>query len=322
MPLYSLSAMDFEPQHRVPAFQDAAASICRLLILPDDPQNFTSTTAIAVLPNAVIASTVHAQCTTERSRALAAEEPDNILIHAPMVAGFQISQRGGTDQECGMGSVYIDPNEVPGIAHFNDPSTHVFYVSIPRSALIGMGAGLDAALRTTQRNSPYWQLFLGYAKTLHGCQAELSAEAARTCTGHLHDLARMALADGQLIEETGPERGVRAAWLHRLKSDIEAQLTAPDLSLDRISARQGISARYARALFAGEQTTFRDYVKRRRLSLAHDMLSDPRQHHRSISDIAMATGFGDLSWFNACYRQQYGMTPSATRAGSLGADGQ
>ena len=55
-------------------------------------------------------------------------------------------------------------------------------------------------------------------------------------------------------------------------------------------------------------------MKLRRLGLAHGMLCDARQRHRSISDIAMASGFGDLSWFNACYRQQYGMTPSASRA--------
>ena len=316
MPLYSLSAMDFEPQHRVSACQDAAASICRLQIVPDDPHSFTSTTSIAVLPEAIIASTVHAPCTTERTRVLAADETDNVLIHAPMRAGFQISQRGGDDAECGIGSVYIDPNEVPGIAHFNDPSTHVFYVSIPRSVLTGAGLQLNHTLRTTQRASPYWQLFLGYARTLYDVQEGLSAEAARTCTNHLHDLARMALADGQLVDETRPARGVRAAWLHRIKTDIESQLISPDLSLDAIAGRQGISARYARALFAGEQTTFRDYVKQRRLTLAHQMLCDPRHYHRSISDVAMATGFGDLSWFNASYRQQYGMTPSATRASS------
>ena len=315
LPFYRLSATDFEPQHRVPAFQDAAASICRLQILPDDPNSFTSTTAIAVLPDAIIASTVLAPCTTERTLALAAEDTDNILIHAPMQAGFQITQRGGKDAECGAGSVYIDPNEVPGIAHFNAPSTHVLYVSIPRHILVGTGLSLDGALRQSRAVSPYWSLFLGYAQTLHQCQAGLSAEAARTCTNHLHDLARMALADGQLAEEAGPERGVRAAWLHRIKADIEAQLTTPDLSLDRIAARHGISPRYARSLFAAEQTTFRDYVKQRRLSMAHHVLSDPRQHHRSISEVAMATGFGDLSWFNACYRQHFGMTPSATRAG-------
>lgn len=301
----------------MPAFQDAAASICRLQIIPSNPDSFTSRTAIAVLPDAIIASTVHAQCTTERTTVLAAEEADNILIHAPMSAGFDISQRGGAATECGFGSVYIDPNEVPGIASFTAPSTHVFYVSIPRRALTGIGAKMDGALRTSRKMSPYWQLFLGYAKTLHECQAGLSAEAARASTSHLHDLARMALADGQLVEETGEGRGVRAAWLHRLKADIETQVTSPNLSLEYIAKRHGISARYARALFASEHTTFRDYVRQRRLDLAHRMLISPHTSHRSISDLAMTCGFGDLSWFNACYRHQYGVTPSATRAGVL-----
>ena len=115
---------------------------------------------------------------------------------------------------------------------------------------------------------------------------------------------------------------VRAAWLHRIKTDIETQLTAPDLSLDVIAGRHGISPRYARALFAAEHTTFRDYVKHRRLALAHRMLTDPRHLHRSISDVAMASGFGDLSWFNASYRQHYGITPPATRASHAASAGQ
>ncbi|MBU1305043.1 MAG: helix-turn-helix transcriptional regulator [Alphaproteobacteria bacterium] len=314
MPYFSLSAQDFEPSQRVPAFQDAAASICKLQISPADPHCFTSTTSIAVLPDAVIASTVHAACVTERTTALAADEPDNILIHAPQSAGFAITQRGGEDVECGSGMLYIDPNEVPGIAQFSDPSTHVLYISIPRRILTGSGLRFDGALRKAQPITPHWRLFLGYAQTLYECQDGLSAEAARTCTSHLHDLARMALADGQLLDEAGPGRGTRAAWLHRLKADIETELAAPDLSLDRIAGRHGISARYARALFAAEHTTFRDYVKQRRLALAHAMLCDLRQCHRSVSDIAMASGFGDLSWFNASYRQQFGMTPSASRA--------
>ena len=314
MPLVTLSARDFEPQHRVPAFQDAAAAICRLQIEPEDPHSFASTTAIALLPGAIIASTMHAPCTTVRTLALAAEDTDNVLIHVPLSAGFRIRQRGGDDAECDVGKVYVDPNEVPGIAHFTDPMTHVLYVSVPR-AVLGAGAGLNRALRTSQVMSPYWHLFVGYARSLHQVQAGLSPEAARSCAEHLHDLARMALADGQVADQPGA--GVRAAWLHRLKSDIEVHLTAPDLSLDRIAARHGISGRYARALFAGEHTTFRDYVRERRLALAHRLLCDPRQVHRSVSDIAMAAGFGDLSWFNACYRQQYGTTPSASRAMAL-----
>jgi AraC-like DNA-binding protein len=133
----------------------------------------------------------------------------------------------------------------------------------------------------------------------------------------LHDLARMAFTNGRRAEETMAGRGVQAAWLQQLKADIEKQLTNPDLSLNTLAARHRISPRYARALFAAEQTTFRDYVRQRRMGLVNRILCDAGQSHRSISDIAMSVGFGDLSWFNASYRNTYGMTPSETRAHSI-----
>jgi AraC-like DNA-binding protein len=317
MPIVSLSARDFAPQHRIPAFQDAAATICRLEIRPADPINFESTTQIAVLPEAILASTTHSRCTTLRTTALAADETDNILIHVPIRAGFSIAQRGGLDADCGAGRIYIDPNEIPGIAHFNDASTSVFYISIPRHALSDTRAAADAMLRRSVEMSPQWRMLIGYAQNLHACYQSLGADEVLLCTQHLHDLARMAFAGGRRAEETLEGRGVRAAWLQKLKADIESQLTNPELSLDKLAARHRISARHARALFASEQTTFRDFVRQRRMMLAHRLLADARQRHRSISDIAMSAGFGDLSWFNASYRQTYGMTPSETRAMSV-----
>lgn len=62
MPLISLAATDFEPNQRIPAFQDAAASICKLEIHPEDTATLHSSTVNAVLPDAVIAKTVHPRC--------------------------------------------------------------------------------------------------------------------------------------------------------------------------------------------------------------------------------------------------------------------
>lgn len=314
MKLVSLSADDFEPGHRIPAFQDAAASICKLEIVPEDDATFRSSTAIAVLPDAIIARTVHSRCATLRTKALAADEADNILIHIPFDGGFSIQQDGGGQADCAARSIYIDPNDVPGEALFHGDSTSLLYVSLPRHALAGVGLALDKSLRRALDVSPQWRMFVGYAQNLHECYSGLSADQASLCVQHLHDLARMAFADGNRVEEAGEGRGVRAAWLQILKADIDRQLTRPDLSLDRLAADHRISARYARALFASDRTTFRDYVKQRRLVLARRMLMDGRQAHRSISDIAMSAGFGDLSWFNACYRQMFDMTPSETRA--------
>jgi AraC-like DNA-binding protein len=43
-------------------------------------------------------------------------------------------------------------------------------------------------------------------------------------------------------------------------------------------------------------------------------LSDPLQMGRSISAIAYAAGFGDLSYFNRAFRRRFGATPSDIRA--------
>ncbi|WP_421929474.1 helix-turn-helix domain-containing protein [Neoaquamicrobium sediminum] len=69
-----------------------------------------------------------------------------------------------------------------------------------------------------------------------------------------------------------------------------------------------------RSLFETEGTSFGDFVATRRLALAHRMLSDPCNATSSIASIALATGFGDLSWFNVRFRRAYGMTPKDVRA--------
>jgi AraC-like DNA-binding protein len=44
------------------------------------------------------------------------------------------------------------------------------------------------------------------------------------------------------------------------------------------------------------------------------MLTDPRLAARSITSIAFDAGFGDLSYFNRCFRRRYGATPSDVRS--------
>jgi AraC-like DNA-binding protein len=53
-----------------------------------------------------------------------------------------------------------------------------------------------------------------------------------------------------------------------------------------------------------------------RLARAHCMLGDPRFADRTISAIAFAAGFGDLSYFNRVFRARYDATPSDVRAGA------
>ena len=47
---------------------------------------------------------------------------------------------------------------------------------------------------------------------------------------------------------------------------------------------------------------------------AHRMLSDPVCASMKISDIALAVGFNDLSYFDRTFRRQFHATPSEVRA--------
>ena len=60
-------------------------------------------------------------------------------------------------------------------------------------------------------------------------------------------------------------------------------------------------------------TTYSRFLLDQRLKRAHRMLSDPGQAERTISAIAYAAGFGDLSHFNRAFRRRYGESPSDVR---------
>lgn len=310
MPRFILRTTDFDPRHRVAEFESVAAQICKLDIEASG-EDYTSSTSIAVLSDAVIADTTHSACVTRRTARLAAETGDNILLHVPLKGGFVIRQAGGREVECRPGEIYIDPSEVPGIARFTLEESNVLYVSIPRSMF---AAATQPRFRDVVQIDPHWRMLIGYARLLHAEADQLPAAGLDRCTAHLNDLTLMALDAGGEARHVANGRGVRAARLRAIQADIEENLSRPGLSPAWIAARQGISTRYLRSLFSDEGTSFSDHVADRRLHCAGRRLADRRYDRHSISQIAYDCGFGDISWFNARFRSAFGMTPSEFRA--------
>jgi transcriptional regulator GlxA family with amidase domain len=113
--------------------------------------------------------------------------------------------------------------------------------------------------------------------------------------------------------EIAKNRGLAAARLREIKSDIAANLSRDDLSVVEIALRQRVTARYIQMLFEAEGTTFTEFVRNARLNKAHRMLVDPRLADRSISAIASEAGFSDLSYFNKVFRRRFDGTPSDIR---------
>ena len=130
---------------------------------------------------------------------------------------------------------------------------------------------------------------------------------------YVYDLMALALGATPEAAAIANTRGIRAARLNAVKSDIAANLATHDLSVTAVALRQRVTPRYIHMLFEGEGTTFSQFVLAERLACAHRMLSDPRHAHQSIGTIAYANGFGDLSHFNHAFRRRYGATPTEVR---------
>jgi AraC-like DNA-binding protein len=116
----------------------------------------------------------------------------------------------------------------------------------------------------------------------------------------------------------GQGRGTRAARLCAIKSDILEHLGDSDLKATTVALRQRVTPRYVHMLFEGEGTTFSAFVLERRLDRVRRMLAGRQWANSSITAIAFAAGFGDLSYFNRTFRRRFGITPSEVRRNGHG----
>jgi AraC-like DNA-binding protein len=130
---------------------------------------------------------------------------------------------------------------------------------------------------------------------------------------HVCDLVVLAIAPKPDVVADAQSRGLAAARLHATKTDILADLANNDLTESAL-AKHRLTPRYMRMLFAAEGMTFSDFVRRSRLTRAHQLLTDRLNGGRTIGSIAYEAGFVDLSHFSRLFRNHYGARPSDIRA--------
>jgi AraC-like DNA-binding protein len=187
-------------------------------------------------------------------------------------------------------------------------------IRLPRAALSPLVRYADdAVLRRIPRDTGMLRLLRSYVDAVFNDPALALPHMRQLIAAQLCDLVAVTLGATRDAVAIAEGRGIRAARLSAIKSDIEAHLANGDLSPGAVAKRQQISDSYIRKLFESEGTSFSQFVLDRRLERSHRMLMNPALASHNIASIAFDAGFGDLSYFNRAFKLRYGATPSEVR---------
>ena len=278
---------------------------------PEPGTDFDVDVTLQALPGLRISAGSHSAM---RNRLTSELIDSDDLVLVILHGGLATAKQRGREATIHDGQAIVTANDEPGsgTAHSHVQLTNLRFER-KRLAPQLADAG-STVLRPLSRDNQALRLLTSYLRIAGGELWRSPANLQQAAADHVHDLVALALGATRDAAEIAKGRGVRIARLHAIKADIVAHVAASWLSIDALAARHGVSARYIRSLFQGEETTFTDFVLNERLARAHARLTDPRLGARLISTIAFGAGFGDLSYFNHRFRQRYGATPSDIRA--------
>jgi len=191
---------------------------------------------------------------------------------------------------------------------------------LPRTALTPLVDNIeDAAMRPIPHGNGPLRLLMTYLIAVRDDITLATPALRHSVATHVQDLVGMAIGATRDGAASASQRGVRAARLAAVKSDVREHLAhQSELTLADVAARQGLGPRYIQKLFEADGSTFSSFLLEEKLARAHRMLTDARYATSTISSIAFAASFGDLSYFHRMYRRRYGATPAEMRNDARG----
>jgi AraC-like DNA-binding protein len=172
----------------------------------------------------------------------------------------------------------------------------------------------DLVAKPLPENNPALRHLKRYLEVLPTAQEahdnpELEAIVGTTLT----DLVVLVLGATRDAAEVARTRGIRGARLREVITEIRKRYADPDFSPQIVARRLAVTERYIQDLLQETGTSFTQRVLELRLQRARSMLVDQRYDQLKIGEIASASGFNEIPYFNRCFRRRFGTTPTQFR---------
>jgi AraC-like DNA-binding protein len=250
--------------------------------------------------------------TADRTKAQLADSNDDLIFHTN-THGFSLPYQMGRELKLEAGQAVLMTSSEMGGQLFPGMARGMT-LRIPQRVMSALVPNPESALmRQLPASTPTLRLLVDYVTLVMERHELDSAPLQQAFTTHVHDLVALVLGANRDSAALAQARGLRAARLHAIKSDISHRFSDEGLSVGDMARRHGVTPRYVHMLFEAEGRTFTEFVIERRLAQAHRMLTDSQFADRTISAIAFDVGFSNLSHFNRVFRRRYGAAPSDVR---------
>jgi len=249
-----------------------------------------------------------------RTKQLVADGDDSLALIVNRSGVLGISERGYDLRLRAGEAVLTSAEDVTTFERLSLGSG--FSLRVPRRVLAPMIVDVDdAVMRVIPGTTTGLRLLVDYAVALVHEKALAVPATRQLGVAHLHDLLALVLGATDHARESTGRRGIKAARLQKAKFLIVNNCWQQDISVASVAHELGVTPRYLQRLFEADGKTFSSFLTEQRLKRAHRMLREPDFAERPVSSIAYDVGFGDLSYFNRCFRRAYGATPSNVRSG-------
>ena len=209
------------------------------------------------------------------------------------------------------GDIFITDSRREFMLDLQRPWRHLL-ITLPTGWLDGRVARPESLAGAVLRDRPLARLWASHLAAGFALAGELSPAAAMLFTRQSVDLL------AQLLDETHHDsRAIvdasRDAMFVSACQVIALRCGEPELTPHAIARDIGVSGRTLARVFAARNETVMRRVFDERISQAARLLASPGAAHRSVTDIAFACGFNDLSHFGRVFADKLHMTPSRWR---------
>lgn len=281
----------------------------------DGPFNF-SIEPIAISDGVRICRMRHSPGYSFRDKALAANSNLDTVGLVYSLSGIYSIQHQGRQTRLQRGQPMLLDHGIPRHTGSNGPSNRIAII-VERQRVFGPDSVQGPLFDNPwSRPSQALRLLQRYVAML---RADPPGSSSRQLTAlscqHVLELLRAAAAEQLARSRSGNDaEDLSGARLALAQADIRTNHADPELTVDAVAGRLGISTRQLQRLFEQAGIRFTENVNEMRLKSAHEALTNPESSNHTVLDIALAAGFSDVSHFNRLFKRRFDATPRALRS--------